>query len=310
MSVKQDVDARAQIAHANVLVAQIRVRNFALIEGITYPPDRISISPRNPNPDARRFSLVTRYIRWSGNLDKVEAQFRSGGENGLVQSGLTGKNPRSGGKLRVAFLKVPFSNLNFEISQMIAGGEKRLLSSIFQQISGARTDHASSRTRRTGQPRQCYVANGRVSRRYRLQMVMSGKFPRDIIIGRFSVLRVVLRGEQIDSVVAVGLIEANHVGSSRKVAFLELNGTPRPVNFDLLAQELSDHLCHPGRVSLIFRNQERPGRLGQSFLPGIPCLSVEIAHHFFGTAGGFVQRGEGAGLLVIEIVASRPGGPA
>jgi hypothetical protein len=93
MSVKQDVDARAEIARANVLVAQIRVGNFALIQRVTYPPDRISISPRNPNTNARRFSFVTRHIRWSGNLDKVEAQFRSGGENGLVQSGLTGKNP-------------------------------------------------------------------------------------------------------------------------------------------------------------------------------------------------------------------------
>src|SRR5438046_10450356 len=108
---------------------------------------------------------------------------------------------------------------------MIAGGEKRFLSSIFQQISGTRTDDASSWTRRTGQPQQRNVANGRVSSRYCLQMVMSGKFPRDIIIGRFSVLRVVLRGKQIDSVVAVGLIEANHVGSSWKVAFLKLNGT-------------------------------------------------------------------------------------
>src|SRR6266849_1727936 len=304
MSVKQDVDARAEIARTNVLVAQIRVRNFALIERVTYPPDRISIGPRNPHTNARRFSFVARHVRWSGNLDKVEAQLRSGGENGVVQSGLAGKNPRSGGKLRAALLEVSFSDLNFEVSQAITGGEKRLLSGIFQQISGTRAGDASGWTRRSCQPRQRSVENRRVRSRYCLKMVMSGKLPRDVIVGRFSVFRIVLRGEQIDSVVAVRLIEANHVGSSRKVAFLQLNGTLRAVNFDLLAHEACYELGHTGWVTLIFGNQKRVGWLGQSLLPGIPSLSVEIAHHFFWIVGGFVQRCERGSFLVVEIVAS------
>ena len=49
-----------------------------------------------------------------------------------------------------------------------------------------------------------------------LQMVVGGQFPGDVVVRRLSIFRIVLRREQIDRVVAIGLIEANDVGSRRE----------------------------------------------------------------------------------------------
>src|SRR5439155_23309600 len=160
---------------------------------------------------------------------------------------------------------------------------------------------------RLSDPRQSNVTDGHIRGGYCLEMVVGRKLPRDVVVRRRSILRVVLRCEQINRVVSVWLIEANHVRSRRKPSFLDLNCVLRPANFDVLPNEPCHHLFHSGRISLISRNQKRIGRLSETFLPGIPRLLVEIAQPFFGMLGCIVERCKGASLLVVEIVARRPG---
>src|SRR6202041_1119574 len=147
VSVEQDVDLTAEIAGANVLVAQIRVRNFALVERITNPSDRISIRPRHPHAEARHRRLVRRHIGEGRDLGKVESQFRGGRHDRVVQSSLTGKNPRPYGKLGASCIEFPLRNLEIETCQAIAGGKKRFLSSVLQQINSPDAGDASKRMR-------------------------------------------------------------------------------------------------------------------------------------------------------------------
>ena len=69
-------------------------------------------------------------------MREIESQFRGGRRNGLVQSSLTGKNPRPRGKLRSACVELTFSDLDIETSQTVTRGEKGFLSSVLQQKSG------------------------------------------------------------------------------------------------------------------------------------------------------------------------------
>ena len=121
---EQHVEAGVQISGAYIFVPHVCIRNFALIERVADPSDRVGIGPRHPHGKARRFRRVVRHIRCSGNLGEVEAEFRGGRQNGVAQSGLGGKNPRPGRKLRTAFLEFTFGDLNVEVSQTITGGEK------------------------------------------------------------------------------------------------------------------------------------------------------------------------------------------
>jgi len=63
MPVKQHVNFLAKFSGANVLIANIRIRNLPLIQNVPNPSNRIRISPRHPHADARNASSVTRNIR-------------------------------------------------------------------------------------------------------------------------------------------------------------------------------------------------------------------------------------------------------
>ena len=115
-------------------------------------------------------------------------------------------------------------------------------------------------------------------------MVVRGKLPRHVVVRRFSILRIMLRREQVDRIVSVGLIEPHHIRSSRKASFLKLDGPLRPRNLNVLSHQPPDHRGYPRGISLIRWNQKCIRRLCQSFMPGVPRFLIEIVQHLFGFA--------------------------
>ena len=100
-----------------------------------------------------------------------------------------------------------------------------------------------------------------------LEMVVRRQLPRNIVVGRFPILGVVLRCEQVDGVVSVRPIEPHNVGSSRELTLLHLNWIPSTRDFDVLSHKPRNHLRHPRGITLILRNQKRIRRLRQPLLP-------------------------------------------
>ncbi len=62
MAVEQNVNLRTKISGADVFVAQIGVWNFALVERVANPSDRVGVGPRNPYADARGGRFVMRNV--------------------------------------------------------------------------------------------------------------------------------------------------------------------------------------------------------------------------------------------------------
>ena len=93
MSVEEHIDFRAQVSGANIFIAQVRVRDFPLVETIANPTDGVGIGPWDPYADAGSFGDVMLHVGSAGDADEVESQFRRDGLNRILQSGLAGKNP-------------------------------------------------------------------------------------------------------------------------------------------------------------------------------------------------------------------------
>jgi hypothetical protein len=55
-------------------------------------------------------------------------------------------------------------------------------------------------------------------------MKIGGEFPGNVIVRRLAVFGVVLRCEQIDGVVAIGLIETNDISTRGIISIFESNG--------------------------------------------------------------------------------------
>src|SRR5579872_970815 len=138
-------------------------------------------------------------------------------------------------------------------------------------------------------------------------MIVRRKFPRDVIVGRFSIFRIMLRRKQIYCVIAVRLVEANHIRPGGKGTFANYDWLLGSTHFDLLAHEPCHHLCYAIWVTLIFRNHKRVRWLREALLPGIPPFFIEVAKQFFGMSGCVVESSQSAGFLIVEIVASGPG---
>ena len=137
-------------------------------------------------------------------------------------------------------------------------------------------------------------------------MEIRGKLPRDIIVGFAFVLGKYLRREEIDCVIAIGLIETNDVGACWEVALFESDGVLGAGNFDALLEETAHHVGNAFAISLIFRDEIGVGRFIESLAPRVPAFFVEIAKHLFGVASGKVKSGKRAGFRVVEVVALGP----
>ena len=51
-----------QVTRADILIAHVTVGDMALIERVTYPPDRIGIRPGDPHAQSWRFRVVPRHV--------------------------------------------------------------------------------------------------------------------------------------------------------------------------------------------------------------------------------------------------------
>ncbi|HEV1286609.1 MAG TPA: hypothetical protein VNU44_14915, partial [Bryobacteraceae bacterium] len=91
-------------------------------------------------------------------------------------------------------------------------------------------------------------------------MEIRGKLPRDIIVGFAFVFWKNLRREEIDGVIAIGLIEADNVGACWEVALFKSDGVLGAGNFDALRKETAHHVGNAFAISLIFRDEISVGR--------------------------------------------------
>jgi len=140
-----------------------------------------------------------------------------------------------------------------------------------------------------------------------LQMIVRGERPGDVVVGLEGVDWVVLWREEIDSVVAIGLIEADDIGAGGKVAFLQVERIFGAADFDVLAHQASDELRDAGGIALIIGNEEGGGRFIEPFAIGVEIFFVEVVEELAGIGGGVIESGEGGRFVVVEIVASGPG---
>ena len=154
MSIKQHIDARAQISRPDVLIAQVCVRDFSLVKRISNPSNRICIRPRHPDTNTRRRTLVVWHIRRRGYRHEIETKFVDNRLDRLPYSILCGNDPRSRRKPCASCFKFVFGNFDFEIREPVACGQKRFLSRILQEKYGSSAREVTSNARRLRQIRQ------------------------------------------------------------------------------------------------------------------------------------------------------------
>ena len=70
VAIKQYIKFVLQLRRANVFIANIGVRNLALVEGITDPADGVGVCPGNPHAEARSFCGVARNVGRGGGAMK------------------------------------------------------------------------------------------------------------------------------------------------------------------------------------------------------------------------------------------------
>ncbi len=123
---------------------------------------------------------------------------------------------------------------------------------------------------------------------------MSGEFPRDVVVRLATLFGIFLWSEEINSVIAIGLIETDDIGSGGIGAVLELNGRLRAADFDVLAHEAGDELRDACGVALVGRNEESVGGFLETLAIGVKAFGIEILEENLGIGGGVVESGERA----------------
>jgi hypothetical protein len=115
-----------------------------------------------------------------------------------------------------------------------------------------------------------------------------------------------LRGQQIDGVVAVRLVEPHHVRARRKHAFPEAEGRGRAPYLDALCKEPRDELRHACRIALPVGNQEAEGRVLESAGVGVQALEVVVVQQLRRLLRHVIESREQRRLVVVDVVARRP----
>ncbi len=91
----------------------------------------------------------------------------------------------------------------------------------FIRKTGPAAGHVACRMRLLSQRSERGRAHRRVGRRNRLQMIVCGQLPGDVVVGLAAVLGITLRREQVYGVVSVGLVETHDVSASGIVAIFQ-----------------------------------------------------------------------------------------
>ncbi len=101
-----------------------------------------------------------------------------------------------------------------EARQPIARCEQPFLAGVLQQEDRPRPRHAALRASAPpSRGASADVAHRGIGDRDRLEAIVRGQLPRDVVVGLAAVLREVLRREQVHGVVPVRLVEPHHVGA-------------------------------------------------------------------------------------------------
>src|SRR5271165_4761650 len=148
MSVEQHVDLVAQLTRANILVAQINVRDLALIQGIPHPSARIGISPGYPKPEPRHRRGMMRNVGQLIAAREFETELRSDLAQHSLDAGLRRYEPTSR-RIRDLVLCEPLlRNLDIETREPVARLEQAFLSAVLQQVDRTRAVEMAARKRR------------------------------------------------------------------------------------------------------------------------------------------------------------------
>jgi len=70
VAIEQHIQVFTKISRANVFVANIHIRDAALIEDVADPADGVGVRPRHPNADSRNSGGVMRNVRKPAVLPK------------------------------------------------------------------------------------------------------------------------------------------------------------------------------------------------------------------------------------------------
>ena len=135
----------------------------------------------------------------------------------------------------------------------------------------------TGRMRGFGHVAHCSGAHAGVGRSANIQVIMSGKLPRNVVVRFAVVLRIVLCGKQIHRVVSIGLVQANNIGSDRIIPIGQVQRRRRLVDLDFLAQKPRDQCRHAARITLRAWNQVSIRSLIQTLAPRMQALLVEVA---------------------------------
>ena len=115
------------------------------------------------------------------------------------------------------------------------------------------------------------------------EMKVGGQFPGHVVVRFAAAFGKILRSEQIDSVVAIRLIETNDVGPRGIISFFEVIGILRAADFDVLR----DEPCRPFAP----REWDRPDPAGmiKRRAPG-RALCARSPSLFYRNCGAFLWR--------------------
>ena len=158
--------------------------------------------------------------------------------------------------------------------------------------------------RRPREQREIRGTHSRIGRGNHLQMIVSGKFPGNIVVWLAAIFRVVLWREQIHGIVAIGLIKTDHVGARRIRTISQSKRRLREADFNVLTHEASNKLSNAQAIALIRGNQKGVRRFIETLAIRVQTLVVEISQQRVGICGGIVQRSQRSRFVVIDVVAS------
>ncbi|OGD18143.1 MAG: hypothetical protein A2Y69_14985 [Candidatus Aminicenantes bacterium RBG_13_59_9] len=238
---------------------------------------------------------------------EVESEFRGKPLESGGQAFLRRHDPGPRRVFRFAHLERLLGDLNPESGQLRPRGEQGLLPAVFEKKDRPRLQYPSVCLHLPFQRFQGSFQDLFIFDLYRRQSKMDRERPGDIIIGLgLGVFGKFLRGQQVNRIVSIGLVQTDDVTARGEVPFLDRNRLRRPPDLDPLPEEQVDHLGDTTAVALVRRDDESPRLPFDPFLPRRVTLAIKITEQVLAVKRRIVEGGQAAGLHIVDVVPQGP----
>ena len=295
---------RAQVAVAQLDVAEVRVRHAEVVERGPHPPFVLGIRPRVHVPDARDVEVVRLHRRRARHGPRRQSQvlqrrlqlraIRVGDDEGACAELVAGER------------EVLFRRQHLHVGMLEAERHRRVVARVIDDDHRARSLDAARRLHVGGDKRHGLRLHALVRHGHQLDVPHQLHRPAGVVVRPRVAGRVVLQAEVHVRHGPVWLVSPNDVIAGGHVHAAGLEGGCRAGDLQALAPQRVHHVGHLGLAPLGGRNHPRVRRLVLAPVHGALVLDPVVLEERVAVPRHVVQRDEQRRLLDVRVVARAP----